>query len=350
MIDRAIRQRPCCSPPITPVHPPPVHISASSPRRVVKGLANGEACSTVTVQLHNGADPQQAVACPDSTGTAAFAVPLTVGAGASTHPARLLVSAPGQQWQQMINIHGAVAVQIDMREAHVVVPAPAEGAAPISQSTDAAPITSCPVCPQRSCLELEEAGDRSLPTLLLLAALPASTCPLPSPTYKPSPLLPAASPELPAPALAPGTPPLLLGGLGLACAVQAVALALLLLRRGRGELRAAAAADGHASLSEAEAATSPRRPALRLSLRDACTSPLVFLASPFVGAKQRAAALGAIDEVADRGVAAAEPAAAEPQQQYGWQKLAPSAQHNAGYASLATPPNGWTRLVNTEDT
>ncbi|KAL4432543.1 hypothetical protein ABPG77_000480 [Micractinium sp. CCAP 211/92] len=195
---------------------------------VVKGLAHEEACATVTVQL--GAVAQQAAACPDNTGTAAFAVPLTVGAGASTQPASLLVSSAGRQWRQM-----------------------------------------------------------------------------------------------------------------------AVALAFLLLRQhGSGESQSAGAADDNTSApSEDGAAASPRWPERRLSLRDACTSPLVILASPFVGTKRQAAeAAAALDSIAedrDEGaLAAAEPTAMEPQQD-GWQRQAASARQTAAHASLPTPPNGWTR-------
>ncbi len=321
-------------------------IAASLLRRVVKGLAIDKACATVTVQL--GVVAQQAAACPDITGTAAFAVPLTVGAGASTQPASLLVSSAGRQWRQMVSLRDAAEVHIDMQDAHVVAPAPKK-AAPTCHATAAAastpaPTISCPACPRRSCTQLEEVDTHSMPTFLFLAALPAPTSLAHSP-----PAEQTALPLPPALALSAGPPSLLLPGLAAACAAQAVALAFLLLRQhGSGESQSAGAADGNTSApSEDGAAASPRRPARRLSLRDACTSPLVILASPFVGTKRQAAeAAAALDSIAedrDEGaLAAAEPTAMEPQQD-GWQRQAASARQTAAHASLPTPPNGWTR-------
>lgn len=296
-------------------------------------------------------EARQAAACPDNTGVAAFAVPLTISAGASTHLARLLVSSPGRQFQQMLSLKGAVEVHVDMREAQIVVPASAEQAAPTSKPSAAASVRSCPICSRRSCTELEDVGDRCLPILQLLAALPAPTCPLPFLAAKPNNQSECRQPIPPGLAVAAGPAHLLLPGLGAACAAQALALAIMLLRRGGPPSEALPAADGQDLLSSRDAAAaSPPRPARHPSLRDACTSPLVLLASPFVNRRQQAVAAAAIGATAEEGgqgplaAAAAEPATAQPQA-HGGHKPVRSMEHNDGRASLPAPPNGWTRLV-----
>lgn len=355
----------------------------------------GSACATVSVDLELGQASHQAVACPDSSGVAPFAVLLAAAAG---RPARIRVkqpgaapSSPGRVWQKLVNAHGSVALTIDMLEAREeqrldVGAAPSAGRARAAgpqttpQLQPAAP-TSSPgtpscACPRRTHTELEDVGELSLPLLLALAA---PMCPLPAtPLTDP---LPTAQPPLPA-SLSPAAaspqplPSLLLPGLSVACSLQAVALAALLvamLRRRRHLGSSPAPAEDSAAATVSRHQEQACGPARRLGLRDACTSPLVsgtplvrLLASPFVGAGRRRSAAGAgaglegIPEGADADdeeVPAAE-LRGQQQEQYSWSQGqqeqsswsqgqqaegAGGAPRAGSFAGLPPPPVGWTR-------
>lgn len=275
--------------------------------------------------------------CTDGvTSGAAFALPLILPAG--DHLRRLVVrqpgaapGLPGRVWQQFLNAGSLAALQVDLADAQEEA-APAAAAAPTSLAAPAVeqPLPVIPACacpPRRTCTELEDAGDRSLPTLLALAwRLPAPTCPLPD-----------ARPTTATPALS----RLLLPGLAATCAAQAVALAALL---------AALTLRCRTAPSAAGAAAAPAEPAAarRPSLRDACTSPLALLASPFVGRPQASSALEAIQEEehsADDTAAAQQAARQGDRRSPVAGRLLDAGVGVNASSGLPPPPAGWTRWV-----
>ena len=304
--------------------------------------APNAACVTVTVQLDQG-PTLEVPACPDSSGAAAFALPLFLhgssGLGQLTVSQPATAGRPGRRWRRLISARTSPRLRIDTEQAEVVPPpsteaelAPAPPTGPTS--TVAAPsiaaLATCP-CTRRCCTQLEAGVDRSLPAFLALA--------VPAPTCGPAPRAsPAAAPTCgPTSRASPTAAPTirqarqrLVTGLCTACALQALALAALLLRCSAAQMAAASRTGGRQTAEEAAA------PARRsISLRDACTSPLALLASPFVGA--RAAADGLLDVILEE-EEQQEEEEAQARGQGEDLELQP-----AGIGGLPAPPAGWTR-------
>jgi hypothetical protein len=297
--------------------------------------APGASCATVAVDLDE--HTVQVAACPDSRGTVAFALPLhfpsalgSSGSGGS-RLGRVTVTqrgSAGRAWQQFISARGSVKLRIDMSlapEVPAATPPPAVSAG--SGSTPVAPAgqpfsagAGCN-CRHQPWLELEDIGDRSLPLFLALAAAPTS-CPLPPP---------ASGGRCTAPPTR-----WLLPGLGAVCILQAAALAaLLLLHRRRSALVSSQPASSTAAPPETAPAPAPTK--RRASLRDACTSPLALLASPFVRRSRQEA-----EEKQEEGPGLE----AIPEEQRG--EPAPQQQldcRRGSFSSLPPLPTGWSRWV-----
>lgn len=278
----------------------------------------------------------RATACPDASSGAAFAMPLRFPDAAASRLGRLTITQPSTAvgavhvWRRFIDASSMEQVQVDMEQAAVadsqlgqirhpagVQPPAAEAGAPLG--TPDAPSCGC----RCSWMEVEDVGDRSLPTFLAIAAGSAPTCLPPSPHVAPSTLTATTTHRL-----LTDRP---LAGLGAACVLQALALAALLLRRGAAVSQPAPAAAAGAGGEEQRAPESPQQQ--RPSLRDACTSPLVaLLASPFVLRKAQDA------DTTLESIPEGEPSRQEEEQER------PQG-HPQGHASLPPPPVGWSRCA-----
>lgn len=274
--------------------------------------APGAGCVTLAVELQHG-DRQQWAACPGAAGAAPFALPI-FGAGSGAVVGRLSVTQPagpgrpGRQWQQLFSGRGAIQLAVDMRQA-AELPALQPQPAPAAAAAAPAATAGCH-CRRPTCTQLEDFGHHSLPTYLALAG-PAPTCPAPSITPVPPPN--TAQP-----------PPRSVPLLGAACAVQALALAVLLMQRCASSAPARPLPTG-GQQTAAEAAAPARR---AISLRDACTSPLALLASPFMRSRQPAEAAELLAPIPE--------AEEEEAPQHG-------ASRAASAGGLPAPPAGWNR-------